>query len=1186
MGLAGAEPNGESRAPAVSEDGRWIAFKSFANNLVVGDTNAFGDVFVLDRDTGVTTLVSISASGGAANGESYAPAVSSSARSIAFYSAASNLVTGDTNARMDVFVRDRIAGTTTLVSRTPGGALGNGDSDTCSISLDGMRIAFRSAATNLVTGDTNGRVDIFLRDIATGVTSILSRGAANVQANQHSFEPVLSGDGRAVCFSSDATNLVSVDTNGVRDIFLRDLAAGTVTRLSESLAGTQGNAASDRPTISRDGRWIAFDSAASNLAPGDTGTVIDAFLVTSNRDTLVQVTRGNALSQECALSGDGTTLAFSSAASNLVPGDTNARLDVFVYDIESGALRRESAALDGTQGNGDSQAPALGYGNNVLAYRSAANNLVLPDTNGVIDLFCSSREFTPIATVPLPAGLDLTDACLASGDFDGDTFDELFLGCPNAVGPTGSPEGAVLIFRGTATGLEPQPAWTLYGGQPDCRFGFSLASAVDTNGDCLQDLLVGAPAYDNGELNEGAAFLFRGRAAGGPISPPADSSREGDEVGAEFGYSVAFYRVAYVPGISWPWDAFDSFDWVVGAPGASGGAGRVATSFQSFWGGSPSARLGTVVLGVDIDRCTDSSYYSASPTPTYFFASAPGYSTASGVMGAVSAYRCEGAHNSGNVSYTLTELAMAVGTQAGAGFGTSMAAGPDLDADGTSDIIVGSPLYNSAVSSRCGRITALSFGATLFSREGAYRDAMFGEQLVACNDLDSDGALDVLATSRLDAVGLYKSLSLRGGADGLSAPGALVAVSASNPADRVLAVGGRGRLTSNAALLCGGPTMARIELFSGLPMSEPCVPFLTETVGQGLCGTGYSCDPNDCHYTQVFYLVNPTCRPTSWSLQSPASSAHFQWHGPLKGQIGPREVLSSEGMFDFLCIECTGPSFGFCFDMLLGGVQRPACVSYSNYTQCYDLSINPQSMTLECSPGENSASITLHNSQCRDTPWIVDWSSTFLPPGVTVFPDSGIIGPRQSIDVTVEMDCNVATTGQYFTLNLQYQCYYGIQASVLVNLGSCHSNYCTPSTSAEGCAPTLSANGIPSEPNSLTGAQYQPFQLRMAGLPAQRAGLLFYGLSQAAMPWAQGSSSTLCVSFPVERLGLGQSGGTANLCDGMIEIDLNAYLRANPSALGSPLQAGRSLYVQGWYRDPTAPKGTSLSDAMAVQLCR
>ena len=329
-----AIPNGYLYAqPAISADGRFVAFASSASNLVAGDTNGVPDVFVRDRLAGVTRRVSVGASG-QANHFSADPAISADGRFVAFESGASNLVAGDTNGKSDVFVRDRLAGVTRRVSVGVGGQA-NYTSNIPAISADGRFVAFDSGASNLVAGDTNGTDDVFVWDRLAGVTRRVSVGGSG-QANNGSYSPAVSADGRFVAFESFASNLVAGDTNGKADVFVRDRLAGVTRRVSVG-AGGQANSDSGTPTISADGRFVAFLSGASNLVPGDTNGTYDVFV----RDRLAGVTRqmsvgaggqANDYSAFPAISANGRSVAYESYASNLVRGDTNGALDVFVRD--------------------------------------------------------------------------------------------------------------------------------------------------------------------------------------------------------------------------------------------------------------------------------------------------------------------------------------------------------------------------------------------------------------------------------------------------------------------------------------------------------------------------------------------------------------------------------------------------------------------------------------------------------------------------------------------------------------------------------------------------------------------------------------------------------------------------------------------------------------------------------------
>ncbi|NIS65842.1 MAG: hypothetical protein GTO05_11935, partial [Gemmatimonadales bacterium] len=226
VAVVGGEPNGESMAPALSADGRFVAFHSEATNLVVGDTNGAMDVFRYDRDTGDTIRVSVATAGAEGNAGSYDPAISADGRYVAFDSDATNLVADDTNGAADVFVHDCTTGETSRVSVTTMGAQGNYGSYYPAISSDGRYVAFESDATNLVAGDLNFWTDVFVHDRETGETTRVSVTSGGVEGDDGSYWPAISGDGRYVAFESDAINLVAGDFNFWTDVFVHDRQTG------------------------------------------------------------------------------------------------------------------------------------------------------------------------------------------------------------------------------------------------------------------------------------------------------------------------------------------------------------------------------------------------------------------------------------------------------------------------------------------------------------------------------------------------------------------------------------------------------------------------------------------------------------------------------------------------------------------------------------------------------------------------------------------------------------------------------------------------------------------------------------------------------------------------------------------------------------------------------------------------
>ncbi|MEG4058806.1 MULTISPECIES: calcium-binding protein [unclassified Microcoleus] len=356
---AGNPGNDSSYDPSISADGRFVAFQSDASNLVPGDTNNSGDIFVRDLLTNTTTRVSVGSAGNQGNSLSRRSSISGDGRFVAFASNATNLVPGDTNNSTDIFVRDLSTNTTTLVSASSSGDRGNNDSELPSISANGRFVAFRSFATNLVPGDTNNERDIFVRDLLTNTITLVSVSSNGDRANDSSSRCSISADGRFVAFSSDASNLVQGDTNNTTDIFVRDLSTNTTNRVSISSTGNQGNEDFYTPFISADGRFVTFSSEASNLVPGDTNDSEDIFVrdLSTNTTTRVSVSstgnQGNSDSEFPSISANGQKVAFSSFATNLVPGDTNNGPDLFIADTgnTSGGINNSPNVINGTNGN-------------------------------------------------------------------------------------------------------------------------------------------------------------------------------------------------------------------------------------------------------------------------------------------------------------------------------------------------------------------------------------------------------------------------------------------------------------------------------------------------------------------------------------------------------------------------------------------------------------------------------------------------------------------------------------------------------------------------------------------------------------------------------------------------------------------------------------------------------------------
>lgn len=397
---AGAQVAGHSLVASISVDGRYVAFLSHSSELVPGDSNNAPDVFLHDQQAGTTTRISVDSNGLQGNDGSSSPSISADGRYVAFASTASNLVPGDMNGHGDVFVHDNQSGQTQCVSIDAGGYEGNGDSKLCAISADGRYVVFMSYAYTLWSGDANGGSDVFVRDLLMGTTDLVSVSSNGTQGNDNSgwlSAPAISADGRYVAFESFAANFASGDTNGTLDIFVHDRQTGITIRVSEGASGAQADAASEHPSLSADGRWVAFQSDANTLVPGDafnTDIFVRDLLVGTIARISVGSGSGGGPSRAPSFSPDGRYVAFESSAANLVPGDTNGVSDAFVYDLVMSLTQRVSISSTGFEGNLGSGAPVASFDGRFVAFPSSATNLVAGDTNVSDDIFLIDRTCT------------------------------------------------------------------------------------------------------------------------------------------------------------------------------------------------------------------------------------------------------------------------------------------------------------------------------------------------------------------------------------------------------------------------------------------------------------------------------------------------------------------------------------------------------------------------------------------------------------------------------------------------------------------------------------------------------------------------------------------------------------------------------------------------------------------------
>jgi Tol biopolymer transport system component len=447
LSSTGIAANAESYPALIAAGGRYVCFQTSATNVVTGDTNGVFDVYLRDRRVGATERVSVGGGGAQGNGASYGGWLSADGRLVAFTSQASNLVPGDTNGATDVFVRDRFSGTTAIVSINSVGEEGNSSSAGGQITADGRYVLFYSASTNLSPLVLPGQ--LYVHDRQSGITELASVGMNGAVPNQESALGGISADGRFVVFVSQANNLVPADTNGDFDVFVHDRQAGTTDRIDVSSTGEQANSSFGfqvSASISRDGRYVAFVHGASNLVPNDNNGVADVFVHDRQTGNTERASvdssglEGNGESVNAWVSDQGLHIFFASMATNLVSGDTNGGYDIFVHNRPSGMTERISVSSSGQEANaGTGGFLCISEDGRFVAFMSGSSNLVPGDTNGIEDTFLFDRFGGTHFTSACDPGVAGVLACPCSNAPSGPAR-----GCDNSSG-TG---GAILSASG------------------------------------------------------------------------------------------------------------------------------------------------------------------------------------------------------------------------------------------------------------------------------------------------------------------------------------------------------------------------------------------------------------------------------------------------------------------------------------------------------------------------------------------------------------------------------------------------------------------------------------------------------------------------------------------------------------------------------------------------------------------
>jgi Tol biopolymer transport system component len=398
----------------VSADGRFVVFTSWSSRVVPGDTNDRPDVFVRDMQAGTVERVNVGPGGVEANYGGEWPSISADGRFVAFHSAATNLVAGDSPDYLDVFVRDRQNGTTRRVGVDLAGTPPNDSTGFPSLSADGRYVAFRSWATNFPAGAGNGAdAALFVQDLATGVTDHVDVALGGGPADGEAFTVAINADGRYIAFASRATNLVAGDTNASSDVFVRDRLLRTTERVSVSSGNAQGDLHSHSAAISVDGRYVAFESGASNLASGGawphSGVFVrDRQLGTTERVSVYQSgVQDPGTVSEPSISADGRFVAFT-----YYTGGEAAQWHVVRRDRAMSHTAWIDVSSSGVPGNEGSGLPVMTPDGRFVVFVSLATNFAPGDSPNTWDLF--RRDNAP--TGPGTQSYEVTPEAAAFGD--------------------------------------------------------------------------------------------------------------------------------------------------------------------------------------------------------------------------------------------------------------------------------------------------------------------------------------------------------------------------------------------------------------------------------------------------------------------------------------------------------------------------------------------------------------------------------------------------------------------------------------------------------------------------------------------------------------------------------------------------------------------------------------------------
>ena len=1086
--------------------------------------------FALPASAQTVTRVSVSSTGQEANGATTAVTVSESGRWVAMQSGATNLVAGDTNGVDDIFLHDRNWGTTTRVTAT-GGAEANGHCALPSMSGSGERVTFESTATNLVAG-YGPASQVYVHDRVAGTTV----AASSVAGNGASSQAQISLDGKWVVFQSDATNLVAGDTNGVTDVFLAEVATGATTRVSVG-SGGEGNGASIKPTVSADGRWVTFVSSASNLVAGDTNGVDDVFL----HDTLTGVTtrasvgsagaQANGATVAGSISPDGGYVALASDATNLVLGDTNGARDVFVKVLGSGLVVRASVSSSGVQANGNSFFPGVSWYGSEVTFHTLASNLVLGDTNGVRDVYKHDLDSGVTTLISAEPGGTAASGTSWLADLDtGGRVTAFVSDAPDLVSGDTNGTSDAFVQLEKATWYIDVAGAGSGAGTPANPYT-SIQYAIDRPQTVGGDaLLVAAGTYYENVDLRGKPVELRS------LSGKDTTILDGGQAG-----SVVTLASGEGPGT-----AIEGFT-------IENGSG-VSTGYYSYGGG-------IYCDGADLDL----SDCILQENSVQFFG------------------------RGGGLYARLTILSVAnciiQANAAEQGLGMYLE-GSTTSVDGSTvqdHLVAGSYLVNPGT------------GIGIFC-EGGKLDLLdsqiLGNRLLqagwtwAGGGVFASGADISVAECVVSNNATTQSYDIGGPGGGIYAVGGSVLIRDSSITWNAAGTAGGGIYADNA-------TIERCYIAGNFNLDY----------GGGVCLDGTSV-MRDCHVdgNSAAYEDHYGGGLYQYGGALLVDSCTFSWNLAAKG--GAMIVGNATVVDCILANNVVWSSWGTfaAWGAAIVGSSQTAvsgCLIYNEgefqiNSLPRDGAILHGPMTLDRCSIYSSAfcdSSAIHdaivsNSIIRNEGTDVEFSGTAQSiyscvdggyPGTGNIDEDPLFWDPEGGDFHLRPGSPCIDAGDP-TSPLDPDGTIADMGAFPYDPNYCPpvTNYCTAGTTGNGCIATISAIGTASATAS------SGFQVAVDNVEGQKLGIIFWGPTSQAAPWGAGSSY-LCVAAPVKRTGNQASGGTAGLCDGSFALDFNAWMAANPTKAPG---MGEVVYMQAWFRDPPSPKTTSLSDGLRFVMCQ